>query len=110
MEDSPVSDSLVIQSHKGPYSVSFGTRFAADLPALADAEAHFLVDANIARFYGPRLKAILARPSTVVIDATEDNKSLERTIPVFERLIASKVRRGQVLVAIGGGMVQQFAH
>ncbi len=101
-----MSDSLVIQSHKGPYSVSFGTRFAADLPALADAEAHFLVDANIARFYGPRLKAILARPSTVVIDATEDNKSLERTIPVFERLIASKVRRGQVLVAIGGGIVQ----
>ena len=103
-----MSDALTIQSHKGPYSVSFGTCFADDLPAVEDAEPHYLVDANIARLYGSRLKAILARPSTVVIDATEDNKSLERTIPVFERLIASKVRRGQVLVAIGGGIIQDI--
>ena len=103
-----MSDSLVVQSHKGPYSVSFGTRFPDDLAALVDAEPHFLVDANIARLYGPRLKAILARPSTVVIDATEENKSLERIIPVFERLIHSKVRRGQVLVCIGGGIVQDI--
>ena len=101
-----MSELLTIQSHKGPYTVSFGDTLFADLPEIVDAEAHFLVDANVARLYGDRLKSVLDRPSTVVIDAHEDNKSLERTIPVFERLIASKARRGQVLVAVGGGIVQ----
>lgn len=101
-----MSEPLNIQSHKGPYSVTFGERFTKDISTIIDAEAHFLVDANVARLYGARLMDVLSRPSTVIIDAIEDNKSLERTIPVFEHLIGSKVRRGHVLVAIGGGIIQ----
>jgi 3-dehydroquinate synthase len=108
MEDSLVFDSLVIKSHKGPYSVAFGEHFVDELSPLFNADAHFLVDHNIARLYGSRLRAILARPSTVIIEANEESKSLERTIHVFEQLIASKVRRGQYLVAIGGGVVQDI--
>ncbi|MEK7246941.1 MAG: AroB-related putative sugar phosphate phospholyase (cyclizing), partial [Chloroflexota bacterium] len=43
---------------------------------------------------------------SVVIEATEENKSLERTIPVFERLVQNRIRRGDTLVAIGGGVIQ----
>lgn len=99
---------LVIQSHKGPYTVAFADKFMADSVRLADAEAHFLVDANVARLYRTRLHATLDRPNTIVIEATEENKSLANTIPVLERLLLNKVRRGDSLVAIGGGVTQDI--
>jgi 3-dehydroquinate synthase len=44
----------------------------------------------------------------VVVQATEENKSIERTIPVFERLVANRIRRDHVIVAVGGGIIQDI--
>ena len=103
-----MSEPLVIQSHKGPYAVSFRDDLLRDPGCLLEGEPHFLVDANVARLYAKPLDSILAHPNLIVIDATEANKSLERTIPVFERLVKNKVRRSHVLVAVGGGIVQDI--
>lgn len=103
-----MSEKLVIQSHKGPYTVVFNDKLLHDPGCLTQGEPHFLVDANVARLYAENLRDILARPNTIVIEATEGNKSLEKIIPVFERLVQNKVRRGQVLVAIGGGIIQDI--
>ena len=43
-----------------------------------------------------------------MIDATEENKSLKNTVPIFERLVRDNVRRDHTLVAIGGGIVQDI--
>ena len=100
-------DGLVIQSHKGPYSVTF-LESLPDGRQLLAGQPHFLVDANVARLYGDRLEAVLGHPQTLVIEATEENKSIARVIPVIERLVANKVRRDHVLVAIGGGIIQDI--
>lgn len=104
-----MSDELVVQSHTGPYSVHFDDGLAFDERRVLDGQSHFLVDANVARLHDARLAGVLAHPNVIVIEATEENKSIERTIPVFERLVANNVRRGQSLVAIGGGIVQDVA-
>lgn len=101
-------DGLVIQSHTGPYAVRFFEGFLDDQSALLTGTPHFLVDGNIARIYSDSLHDILARSSTIVIEATEENKSIDKIIPVIERLVASKVRRGHSLVAIGGGIIQDI--
>lgn len=44
----------------------------------------------------------------MVIEATEENKSIERIIPVVERLVENSVRRDHVLIAIGGGIIQDI--
>lgn len=103
-----MSEPLVIQSHKGPYTVSFDDDLLRNPAGLLQGEPHFLVDANVARIYAKPLAAILAHPNLIVIEATEANKSLERTIPLFNRLVGNKVRRSHVLVAIGGGIVQDI--
>lgn len=103
-----MSEPLVIQSHKGPYTVSFVDDLLQDPGRLLEGEPHFLVDANVARIYAKPLAAVLEHPNLIVIEATEANKSLERTIPVFNRLVGNKVRRSHVLVAIGGGIVQDI--
>jgi 3-dehydroquinate synthase len=67
-----------------------------------------LIDANVARLYRSEFRQLLAHHNTTVIEATEDNKSIENLIPVFQRLVANGIRRDHTLVAIGGGIVQDI--
>lgn len=101
-------ESLVIQSSQGPYSVHFVEKFSLEGTQLLDGEPHFLVDANVARLYAAELAPVLRHPRTIIIEATEVNKSLERTIPIFNRLVENRIRRGHTLVAIGGGIIQDI--
>lgn len=103
-----MSERLNIQSHKGIYSVIFDKQLLADVEQLLVEQPHFLIDANIARLYADQLRPIIDHQNTVVIDATEENKSIERIIPVFERLVANSVRRDHTLIAIGGGIIQDI--
>ena len=103
-----VSDKLVVQSHKGPYCVAFDSGFLADTSPLFQGAPHFLVDANVARLYANELTDVLAHSNALIIEATEENKSIERIIPVIEQLVANKVRRDHCLIAIGGGVIQDI--
>ncbi len=106
MEVSPVFDKLAIQSHKGPYTVSFDDNLLSNLGSVMAGECHFLVDANVARLYSGKLGAIVSHPNCIIIEALEENKSLEKIIPVIASLVKNKVRRDHTLVAIGGGITQ----
>lgn len=106
MEVSAVSDVLIIQSHKGPYTVHFGGGPLVDIAPFSAPGTHVIIDANVARLYAEPLKAICERPTTVVMEAFEDNKSLNAMIPLFEALVRNGVRRDHTLIAIGGGIVQ----
>ena len=103
-----MSEQLVIQSHKGPYTVIFDDALLSDPARLLEGQPHFLIDGNVARLYASKLRAVLAHRNTIVIDATEENKSIEKAIPVLGRLVQNKVRRDHTLVAIGGGIVQDI--
>lgn len=103
-----MSEKLIIQSHKGPYSVNFDKQLLDNVEQFLAGAPHFLVDANVARLYAKQLKPILDHNNTILIDATEENKSIERIIPIFERLVENNVRRDHTLVAIGGGIIQDI--
>ena len=99
---------LTIQSHSGPYNVSFGTEFLNDLTRVKEGTQHYLIDANIARLYVNQLADVLNSPNSIIIEATETNKSIEKVIPIIEKLVASGIRRGHSLVAVGGGIIQDI--
>lgn len=103
-----MSEKLIIQSHKGPYSVNFDKQLLDNAEQFIAGAPHFLVDANVARLYAKQLKPILDHKNTILIEATEENKSIERIIPIFERLVENNVRRDHTLVAIGGGIIQDI--
>lgn len=103
-----MSEQLNIQSHKGVYSVYFDNQLLYNAGQLLVGEPHFLIDANVARLYADPLRSILEHKNTVVIEATEENKSIERIIPVFERLVSNSARRDHTLIAIGGGIIQDI--
>lgn len=103
-----MSEKLVVKSHRGPYAVHFDDSLLGDPGRLLESRPHFLVDTTVAKLYARQLAAILEHPNVVLIDAKEENKSLSGIIPVFERLVANKVRRDHTLVAIGGGIIQDI--
>ncbi len=100
---------LVVASHKGPYAVEFRDDPFAPLAELAASGAHFLIDARVAELYERELGPALASPSVLKIEAAEDNKSIEAMPAYVRHLVAKGLRRGQLLVAVGGGITQDIA-
>ncbi len=101
-------EGLVIQSHTGPYGVLFDNGLLGSLNRVLTGESHILIDANVSRLYRGSLRDVLNHPRTLIIEATEENKSIERIVDVLRRLVDNKIRRDHTLVAIGGGIVQDI--
>src|SRR5437762_733289 len=104
---SHVSDALIIQSRDGPYTVHFDAGIP-DLSTFLESPSHYLIDANVARLYRSDLGPLIDHPCAVLIDATEDSKSINNLIPIFERLVGQGIRRDHTLVAVGGGVIQDI--
>lgn len=108
MADSRGFEPVVVSSHKGPYELRFVADAGIELAA-ALTGTHLLVDRRVAEKHARKLAAALASPSVLLIDATEDAKSLERMPGYVAHLLARGVRRGQTLTAVGGGIIQDIA-
>jgi 3-dehydroquinate synthase len=103
-----VSETLTIRSHRGPYTVVFDDDALANENRSPADGAHYVVDRRVADLYGDGMRNILAHRSLLLIDASEDGKSLDRFPAYVDHLVGRGVRRDQVLVAIGGGIVQDI--
>jgi len=101
-------DPMVIQSHIGPYTAHFEDDALEALNAAVPENAHFLIDDHVADLYRDRIPAVLASPSVLRIEASERNKSLDRMPDYVRHLVGRNVRRDHVLVAIGGGIIQDI--
>lgn len=103
-----MSESLTIKSHSGPYCASFSEDAFQSLNEKAAEGCHFIVDERVAGLYRDQLAAVLASKSLLLIEAIEANKSLEKMPTYVDHLVRHRLRRGQTLVAIGGGIIQDI--
>jgi 3-dehydroquinate synthase len=108
MEALPVSDVMTIRASSFDYTV----QFSDDLPAMLQDAAmdghHFIVDRKVAALYAKPLAKVLSASSVIEIEAIEENKSLEKLPEIVAHLVSRGLRRGQTLVAIGGGIIQDI--
>jgi 3-dehydroquinate synthase len=86
--------------------VTFGPPFDG-LAELA-TQGRVIIDDRVATLYGDALGAVLAAPSTLRIEATEANKSLERMADYVLHQLEHGLRRDHTLIAVGGGIVQDI--
>lgn len=101
--------SLTVASHVGPYAVEFMDRPFVGLEERDIVNSHCIVDARVARLYRDELVGLLGNAkSTLEIEATETAKNLLSFTHYIEHLVESKVRRGDRLVAVGGGIIQDI--
>ena len=99
---------LEIQSHVGPYRVTFAQDAIAQLCAGATAPLHVIVDRRVAELHATMLAPLLAGSSVLMIDALEANKSLEAFPAYVTHLVSKGIRRDHRLVALGGGIIQDI--
>ncbi|MDC1425037.1 iron-containing alcohol dehydrogenase [Oceanospirillaceae bacterium] len=103
-----MSNYINIKSHKGEYTANF---IQAGMDALNNdpiENAIYIIDKNVAELYKSRLNNIVNSERVLLIEATERNKSLDK-LPVYvNALVDLNVRRGQPIVAIGGGIIQDI--
>ena len=79
-----VSDEIKILSHKGEYVVNFFSSGIDQLNQQPIENAIYIVDQNIAQIYNNRLGNILNSQKVLIIEATEENKSLTTIQIVFK--------------------------
>ena len=105
---SHMSKPMVIQSHTGPYTATFDMGAFQKLNTELPANAHILIDQHIANLYADAIPNVLNAPSVLRIEASESNKSLDRMPDYVAHLVANGIRRDHVLIAIGGGIIQDI--
>ena len=100
--------SLEIQSHKGVYVAHFHHALMDLSDALSLTKPVFLVDEKVVSIHEQALSGILNQGPVVQVTALEENKSLEKMPEIMDALLKAGIRRGDTLVVIGGGIVQDI--
>ena len=97
---------FMVQSVSGPYEV----RFSDDLLRTwkSNGQTIAIIDRRVHELYADEYSDDLRAMPTVLIDATEESKSIEALPNIISELQARGVRRGQSLLAIGGGITQDI--
>ena len=105
-----MSDLMEVQSHKGFYRVEFYDASCSERFSVWNSNTtHFIVDQKLSKLYPEILHSVLKVPSVLLLDTLETNKSVEKLPDYIEFLVDKKNRRNRVLVAIGGGIMQDIS-
>jgi 3-dehydroquinate synthase len=100
---------LEIQSRSHPYRVLRADGVREALRDLGPGPApYFFVDRRVAELHREGLAEVIPDDRRFLVDATEEMKSYERLVPVFEWLLGAACRRDSRLVVIGGGITQDI--
>ena len=102
-----MSEQLTIKSVFREYTVNFTDSYLNELRALKQDGDFFIVDKVISQLYPEILDE--CGESYWLVDASENAKSYEGVIPLFERLIEGGFRKNHRLFAIGGGITQDVS-
>ena len=102
-------ESLRIRSSQGEYAVHFQPSIVEVVKRVMAVEgALFVVDRKVADAYRDALAPVLAA-DPLLIDATEEEKSLDGVGKVAAWLLSKRANRNTMMVVIGGGVTQDLA-
>lgn len=99
---------MVIKSRLKNYTLNFVEDFKIPLKNEKNADSFFIVDSNVNDLYIKKLNIFLPSDKYIVIEANENNKTIDKCKEIIEILVDRKIRRNQRLIAIGGGVIQDI--
>lgn len=93
---------LEIKSHRGNYRVVFDN---SDIKI--ENSSFVLIDSNVNKLY-PSLTFGIDSNKIIIIEAREENKSLEFCKKLISHLLYEGIKKNHKLIAIGGGITQDI--
>ncbi len=99
----------MIRSLQWDYEVSFADTIKDVLEKLGDVpEACVVIDAEVERLHGAALRPLLDRHAALVVEPSEEAKSLRGVERLIDWLIEQRVVRSGTVIAVGGGCIQDL--
>lgn len=92
-----VKNSMIINSHPKSYEVRFDK-----LSNNFNDNDLILIDANVKKLYN------ITHDNMIVIEATEENKSINTVLMICDKMINNGFNKGNRLIVIGGGILQDI--
>ncbi len=108
MEGLSVRNQLRISSSSGEYKVDFSNDFPVELKIILGKPSAVLIDSNVFELYKEILDPAIQSVPHIVIDAKEENKTLDTVQKIVEYFAGQGIKRSHTLVAIGGGIIQDL--
>lgn len=100
-------ESIQIRSFQGNYQVDFYNNLnLLNETILEMSDPIIVIDRNVRKLYSKELVPILERYPVKVLDAVESTKTLSGISEISNFMRESKASKNSVLVAIGGGIIQ----
>ena len=99
---------LRIKSNIKDYSVMVVDDFSQALVESSLEKSFLMIDQAVLHLYNKKLKGILQQSKHLVIEASELHKTLDYIGVVLKTLIDNDIKRDYMLVAIGGGVIQDI--
>lgn len=97
-------DDMKIKSFYGDYMVHFND--VIDYKSIVKPGDIVVIDKNVYDIYRDEFGEALTDDNTIIIDATEEQKSYAGLIPVIDEIIRRGFHKNNTLIAIGGGITQ----
>lgn len=101
-------DDMIIQSRFRNYGVRFVDDFSQILRADIHQNAFLIVDSHIMDLYRDAIESACPADRQITIEATEFNKTLDACQSVILKLLDKGIRKNTVLIALGGGIIQDI--
>ncbi len=101
---------LLIHSLQWNYEVQFAPTVTGALVPVLDPslDVFAICDENVASLYAAQLAPLLDSRPSYIVPATEETKSLAGVAALVDWLMANRAVRSSILVAIGGGCIQDL--
>lgn len=97
---------MTIKSNIKKYTVSIESDFLFLDKLLEMKNTVYVIDKNVYESYGSYFASDIE--NLLVVEATEENKTIETALKICERLTELSSKRNSVLVSIGGGIIQDI--
>lgn len=100
---------MKIKSYAGEYSVEFCKDLDFFEKIRSRSNTFFVIDKKVFHLYQESLEKIISSSPYCLMDATEEHKTAEEALHIISQMIDMPSKRNTILVAIGGGIVQDVS-
>jgi len=99
---------LSIKSSIRDYEVFFSQSIFDTLDSELQPDDLIFIDENMFNNLQSEVQKFITRGKHIFVNAIEEQKSYTALIPIIEKVISNQFRRGNRLIAIGGGITQDM--
>lgn len=99
-------ETIEIKSYRRKYKVMF-QQLSESLVENVKEKSFLIIDSNVDKYF-PLFRSKFDEHNIFVVEANEQNKSLQTCTALVERLVSQGFKRNHKLIAVGGGIVQDI--